>query len=50
MNAFQTAIRRRVMWFGSYKRSGELKKVRMWCFLNEAATGSIEFLTGGDSY
>ena len=50
MNAFQTAIRRRVMWFGSYKRSGELKKVRMWCFLNEAATSSIEFLTGGDSY
>ncbi len=50
MDAHYAAMRRHVMWFGSYKRSGELKKVKVWCFLNEAAPGSIEFLTGGDSY
>ena len=47
MNAFHAAMRRHVMWFGSYKRSGELKKVKVWCFLNG---GNIEFLTEGGSY
>ena len=35
------------MWFGSYKRSGELKKIPVWCFLHN---GNLEFLTPGESY
>lgn len=34
------------MWFGSYTRSGELKKVQVWCYLRD---GRIEFLTDGAS-
>ena len=47
MNEFQEAIRSHKMWFGSYKDSGELKKIQVWCFLAE---GNIEFITPGDSY
>jgi general stress protein 26 len=41
------AIRSHDQWFGSYKRSGELVKVRVWLTVNR---GDIEFLTGGESY
>jgi hypothetical protein len=34
-------------WFGSYKKSGELKKIQVWLIVHE---GNIEFLTPGDSY
>ncbi len=47
MDAHHAAMRRHVMWFGSYKRAGELKKVKVWCFLNGV---NIEFLTEGSSY
>jgi general stress protein 26 len=46
MNAFQTALRKHQMWFGSYARDGRLIKVQVWCFLNG---GDIEFLTDGRS-
>ena len=47
MNEHQSAARRHIMWFGSYKQSGELKKIQVWCFLKD---GNIEFLTPGDSF
>jgi hypothetical protein len=47
MQNYREAIARHIMWFGSYTRSGELKKVQVWCFLHN---GNIEFLTPGDSY
>jgi hypothetical protein len=47
MNEHQKALRSHRMWFGSYKRSGELKKLPVWCFVKD---GRLEFLTGGDSY
>jgi hypothetical protein len=34
------------MWFGSRTKSGEVKKVQVWCFANQ---GRLEFLTPGDS-
>jgi PPOX class probable F420-dependent enzyme len=47
MNEHQEAALRRKIWFGSYTRSGELKKVQVWCNVRD---GMIEFLTAGDSY
>jgi len=41
----QKAIRQYRQWFGSYKVSGELKKILVW--LHE---GRIEFLTELNSY
>jgi hypothetical protein len=35
-----------MQWFGSYKRSGELKKIQVWLIVNQ---GQIEFLTRGNS-
>ena len=43
----QRALRRHTQWFGSYKASGELKKIQVWLVVND---GQIEFLTPGDSY
>jgi hypothetical protein len=43
----QRALRRHTQWFGSYKKSGELKKIQVWLSVYE---GHIEFLTPGDSY
>ena len=42
----RAAIAKHHMWFGSYTRAGELKKVHVWCFLYQ---GNIEFMTAGDS-
>ncbi len=47
MSPHQQAARRHRMWFGSYKRSGELKKVQVWCFVKD---GNLEFLTPADSF
>src|SRR5258706_9239388 len=47
MSGHLEAIRRHIMWFGSFTRSGELKKVQVWFYLYR---GNIEFLTPGDSY
>ena len=41
------AVRSYKQWFGSYKKSGELKKVQVWLILND---GRIEFTTPTDSY
>jgi hypothetical protein len=43
----QRALRRHTQWFGSYKASGELKKIHVWLLVNG---GQIEFLTPGNSY
>jgi hypothetical protein len=43
----QSALKRHVQWFGSYKKSDELVKVQVWLIVNR---GQIEFLTGKDSY
>jgi uncharacterized protein len=43
----QRALRRHTQWFGSYKASGELKKIHVWLLVN---CGQIEFLTPGNSY
>ena len=43
----ERALRRHTQWFGSYKASGELKKIQVWLVVNG---GQIEFLTGGSSY
>jgi hypothetical protein len=43
----QRAIKRHTQWFGSYKASGELKKIQVWLVVNG---GQIEFLTPGNSY
>ncbi|MGB6820468.1 MAG: hypothetical protein WBE21_00185 [Candidatus Acidiferrales bacterium] len=43
----QRALERHTQWFGSYKASGELKKIQVWLILNG---GWIEFLTAGNSY
>lgn len=43
----QSALKRHKQWFGSYKASGELKKIQVWLTLNG---GQIEFLTLGNSY
>ena len=42
----QHALRRHTQWFGSYKKSGELKKIHVWLTVHQ---GQIEFLTPGDS-
>jgi uncharacterized protein len=48
MNAeLQRALRRHTQWFGSYKKSGELKKIHVWLVVHK---GCIEFLTPADSY
>ena len=36
-----------MQWFGSYKASGELKKLQVFLVVND---GQIEFLTRGDTY
>jgi uncharacterized protein len=43
----QRALRRHTQWFGSYKGSGELKKIQVWLVVDD---GKIEFLTPGSSY
>jgi uncharacterized protein len=43
----QHALKHHTQWFGSYKRSGELKKIQVWLVVNN---GQIEFLTPGSSY
>src|SRR5215467_10945818 len=43
----QSALKRHMQWFGSYKKSGELVKVQVWLIVSE---GRIEFLTGKGSY
>ena len=43
----QSALKHHMQWFGSYRKSGELVKVRVWLVVN---SGQIEFLTGKDSY
>lgn len=43
----ERAIKRYTQFFGSYKQSGELKKVPVWLTVNE---GRIEFLTDGQSF
>lgn len=41
------AVKSHRQWFGSYKKSGELKKVQVWLTVNN---GRIEFTTKADSY
>ena len=41
------ALKRHTQWFGSYKASGELKKLEVWLVVND---GQMEFLTRGDSH
>jgi hypothetical protein len=41
------ALQRHTQWFGSYKASGELKKIQVWLIVHK---GHIEFLTPGSSY
>jgi hypothetical protein len=43
----EQAVKRYTQWFGSYKKSGELKKVQVWLTVND---GRIEFTTQTDSY
>ena len=43
----QRALKRHTQWFGSYKSSGELKKIQVWLIVN---VGRIEFITPGNSY
>jgi hypothetical protein len=43
----QRALKRHMLWFGSYKTSGELKKLQVFLVVTN---GQIEFLTRGDSY
>ena len=43
----QRALKRHMQWFGSYKKSGELKKIQVWLIVNQ---GRIEFLTPQGSY
>ena len=43
----QNALKRHTQWLGSYKASGELKKIQVWLVLN---SGRIECLTPGSSY
>ena len=46
MSELEAAVRKHRMWFGSYTRAGELKKVQVWCYVR---SGMIEFLTANDS-
>ncbi len=43
----QRALKRHTQWFGSYKASGELKKIQVWLVVRD---GQIEFPTPGSSY
>jgi uncharacterized protein len=43
----QRALKNHMQWFGSYKKSGELKKVQVWLIVRN---GTIEFLTPAGSY
>lgn len=43
----ERALKRHTQWFGSYKKSGELKKIQVWLIVNQ---GQIEFLTPSNSY
>jgi hypothetical protein len=43
----QRALKSHMQWFGSYKKSGELKKIQVWLVVNN---GRIEFLTPRESY
>lgn len=43
----QRALTRHMQWFGSYKASGELKKLPVFLVVSD---GQIEFLTRGDAY
>ena len=43
----ERAVRRHKQWFGSYKKSGELKKVPVWLTVNK---GRIEFTTQTESH
>jgi len=43
----QSALKRHMQWFGSYRSSGDLVKVQVWLIVNN---GRIEFLTGKGSY
>ena len=43
----QRALKRHTQWLGSYKASGELKKLQVWLVVTD---GRIEFLTPGNSY
>ena len=43
----QRALNRYTQWFGSYKASGQLKKLQVWLVVTD---GQIEFLTLGNSY
>ena len=46
MSDLERAVRKHRMWFGTYTKAGELKKVQVWCFLHG---GNLEFMTAGDS-
>ena len=41
------ALKPHKLWFGSHKKSGELKKIQVWLTVNQ---GRIEFLTAANSY
>jgi hypothetical protein len=43
----QRGLNLHTQFFGSYKKSGELKKIHVWLSVYQ---GQIEFLTPGDSY
>ena len=43
----QSALKRHMQWFGSYKASGELKKLQVFLVVTN---GQIEFLTRVDTY
>src|SRR5262245_52535706 len=43
----QHAVESHRLWFGSYRKSGELVKIQVWFTVND---GCIEFLTGQDTY
>jgi hypothetical protein len=32
----QNALKRHTQWFGSYKASGELKKIQVWLIVHES--------------
>jgi uncharacterized protein len=43
----ERAVKRHHLWFGSYKKSGDLVKVQVWLTVHN---GCIEFLTAEDSF
>ncbi len=43
----EVALKKHRQWFGSYKKSGDLKKVQVWLTVNE---GRIEFMSAAESY